>query len=446
MGCSAHCVPCFFTIFLLKMCIVMNVKFSKFNIAILSLVFFAFLSSCQKSDDDNPKPNTTESKVPFFVSGKGFRHVHTLSEPTAGMISFFNSLDISYTEDGKLHWVYERTNPFAKTNFLYRSVIDAKTGGILPISGKAADNLVAGYSWRNNASDINHGDFLAFVPYTGKLYLSYQSKSGTMSIDGDVPRFDYLDYSFLRQPRYAANGDVYMSFCEITSSDNARTFQRLIMFNWHNTLKKQGNVTKTIWTYMNSNLDSVWHKGTSFPSGSNGEFMFCTFDGNLLYLYDEAGNILNTTAFAGQKFPDLGNAQAADVKWYSKMSKDFTKTALMCIDVDRSAGELYYNSFVVDHISKKIKVVVNQKKLSKVIAADFDTEGNIYYSLNDETKPAEVSKVSFGNAETIVGAGFIGVLKVNKLYALNGKVYATVVSTAKEGYNDVTKLTLLESN
>ncbi|MBP6662640.1 MAG: hypothetical protein KA172_06105 [Paludibacter sp.] len=403
------------------------------------------LSSCSK--DDDPNPNATESKAPFFVSGKGFRHVHTLSEPTAGKISFFNSLDLSYTEDGKLHWVYERTNPFAQSNFLYRSVIDAKTGDNLPVSGKAADNLVAGYSWRNNASDINHGDFLAFVPYTGNLYLSYQSKARTMSVDGDVPHFEYLDYSFLRQPLYAANGDLYMSFCEMTSIDIATTYQRLTMFNWHNTVKKQGNVTKTVWTYMNTNLDSVWHKGTSFPVGNNGEFMFCTFDRNLLYLYDEAGNILSTTPFAGQKFPDLGNAQAADVKWYAKMSKDFTKTALMCIDEDRSSdGGPHYNSFVVDHIAKKIKVVVNQKKLRKVIAADFDTEGNIYYTLDDESKPAEVSKISSGNVETIVGAGFIGMLKINKLYALNGKVYATVTSTAKEGYDNLTKLTLLESN
>jgi len=424
----------------------MRFNFSKIGIVVLSFFLLAIVSSCKKSENKSQKSTATESKAPFFVSGKGFRQVYTISESTAGMISFFNSLDLSYTEDGKLHWVYERSNPFAKSPFLYRSVIDAKTGDILPVAGKATSNLVPSYSWGNNPSDVNHRDFLAFVPYTGKLYLSYQSKLGTMSVDGDVPRFDYLDYSFLRQPYYAANGDLYMSFCEITSSDIARTYQRLTMFNWHNTVKKQGNVTKTLWTYMNSNLDSVWHKGTSFPSGSNGEFMFCTFDRNVVYLFDETGNILSTTSFAGQKFPDLGNAQAADVKWYAKMSRDFNKTALMCIDVDRSAGELYYNSFIVDHIAKKIKVVVNQKKLGPVVAADFDTEGNIYYTLNDETKPSEVSKVSVGNTVTSVGAGFIGSFKINKLYALNGKVYATVTSRAKEGDNDVTRLTLLESN
>lgn len=402
--------------------------------------------SCKKNENNSTGSNVTESTAPFFSSGKGFRHIYTISEPTAGMISFFNSLDLSYTDDGKLHWVYDRSNPFAKSRYLYRNVIDAKNGNILPVTGKTTDNLASNYSWGNNPSDINYGDFLAFIPYTGKLYLSYQSKSGTMSVDGDVPRFDYQDYSFLRQPRYAANGDLYMSFCEMTSSDIARTFQRLTMFNWHKNVKKQGSVTKILWTYMNTNLDSLWHKGTSFPSGSNGEFMFCTFDRNSVYLFNEKGETLNATPFGGQKFPDLGNGQAADVKWFAKMSKDFTKTVLMCIDVDRSAGELYYNSFIVDHSAKTIKVVVNQKKLSKVISADFDTEGNIYYTLNDETKPSEVFKVSDANEVKLVGAGFIGNYKINKLHAVNGKVYATVTSTAREVNNDVTRLTLLESN
>ncbi len=421
-------------------------KFSKSVITVLAVLLLGIISSCKKSENDAPKSTVTESKAPFFSSGKGFRHMLTISEPTAGMISFFNSLDLSYTDDGKLHWVYDRSNPFAKSRYLQRSVIDAMTGSILPVTGKATNSLAANYNWGNNPSDINHGDFLAFVPYTGKLYLSYQSKSGTMSVDGDVPRFDYLDYSFLRQPRYAANGDLYMPFCEMTSSDIARTYQRLTMFNWHKSVKKQGSVTKILWTYMNTNLDSLWHKGTSFPSGNNGEFLFCTFDRNSVYLFDEQGSIVSTTPFQGQKFPDLGNGQAADVKWFAKMSKDFTKTALMCIDVDRSAGELYYNSFIVDHSARTIKVVVNQKKLSKVISADFDTDGNIYYTLDDETKPSEVSKVSADNVVKVVGAGFIGNYKINKLHAVNGKVYATVTSTAKEGIDDVTRLTMLESN
>lgn len=156
MGRTAHCTSCFSSALLHEIPMIMNVRFFKSG-QFLRFLSVADISSCYSSGIYMALQRSLPvlSKAPFFVSGKGFRHVHTLPEPTAGMISLFNSLDISYTEDGKLHWVYERTNPFAKSPFLYRSFIDAKTGDILPVTGKATDNLAANYSWRNNKSDAN---------------------------------------------------------------------------------------------------------------------------------------------------------------------------------------------------------------------------------------------------------------------------------------------------
>lgn len=417
------------------------------GLALSALILTAI--SCKKTDNEGTETKSgTENLAPFFQIGKGFRHVRTVSEPTAGFVSFFNSLDLSFTDDGKLHWVYDRHNPFAKTRFLYRSTLNASTGDTIPTTGKPVGQLAPNYSWANNPQDLRKGDFLAFVPYTSNLYLSYQSHTATFSASGDVPRFDYVDYSFNRQPAVYPNGDVCMSFIEMTSSDIARSYQRLTTFVWHNGVKVKGaGKTKTVWTYMNKSLDSLWHKGIGFPTG-RGESLACTFDEHNVYLFDSNEEIVGQAPFSGQKFPDVGNAYAADIKWFVKSSKDMSSTTLLCVDVNRKTAELFYSTFIIDNASKKIVVGVNNAPVVANTAYDFDLSGNVYYatvagSADEETS---VRKISVSGATSTVGAGFAGRQLVNKLYAINGKVYIALLSTATEGSNNVARITLLESN
>ncbi|WP_231424112.1 hypothetical protein [Pedobacter sp. Leaf250] len=420
---------------------------NKFSILLLtSCLILAF--GCKKNES-LVKEDLANDLAPFFTPGKGFRHVYTVSEATAGFVSFFQSKDLSATDDGKLHWVYDRHNPFSKSRYLYRSTINASTGELLPTQGKPVDKLADNYQWYNNANDINKGDRVNFVPYTGNLYLSYQSAGGTFSASGDVPRFDYLDYSFNQHPYIYANGDVYMSFFETGSTDIARVYSRITTFIWRNGIKSKGaGIARQLWNYRDMAIDSLWHKAISFPAGNNGESLACTFDEHSIYLYDDKGKVVATTPFAGRKFPTTGDSYAADIKWYAKTSKDMKKVTLMVADVDRKEAVYYYSTFSIDVATKKITVLVNNASIAKTPPMDFDLDGNIYYGSYPEQQGAvtEVIKVNASGGKSVIATNFIGRQLVEKLYALNGKVYITAVSTATVKGENVTRLTLLESN
>lgn len=409
------------------------------------------LSGCKKSDDDTGNP--TAEATPYFTPGRGFRYLNsvTASDASTRQISF-SSCDLSVTGDGKIHWCIDRSYSYGSGRIPSRFMLDPTTGDTLPVTGRQPGSMVENYQWGKNAYDRDNRDRLLYKPYSGELYLSYQSNNYVFSVAGDVPRFDYLDASFNRHPRVYVNGDIGMSFFEQTSNSTATTYSRITTFLWHNGQKIIGaGKSRQMWTYMNQNMDSLWHGGIGFPAGPDGETLAATFDDHAIYLIGKGEAIIHTAPFKGQPFSPNSASNTSNIQWTAKTSADMNKTVLMCRDEDRVNGGFYYSTFLVDNLAKTIRVGVRAIRINDLMEMDYDPDGNIYYAScadcgNDAAATVSIIRLEPGGGQATVASNFIGRQTVSGLYARAGRIYLAVNSGAKDEFgSNVGRITLFVS-
>lgn len=409
-------------------------------------------AGCKKEDGGASSTPATDA-VPYFTPGRGFRYLNTVSANDGSTRHLsFASCDLSVTDDGKIHWCLDRSYTFGDGRIASRFMLDPASGDTLPVTGKQPDKMADNYQWGRNAYDRNNRDRFLYKPYSSELYLSYQSNNYVFSAAGDVPKFDYLDASFNQHPRIYANGDVGMSFFEQESISTAHTYSRITTYLWHNGKKIAGaGRSRSMWTYNNQNVDSLWHGGIGFPAGTNGQTLAATLDYHAVYLIDESGAIVQAVPFKGQPFTLGSGTNTAKIQWTAKTSADMSRTVLMCRDEDRVNGGYYYSTFLVDNAAKTIRIGVNAAAIRHQMEMDFDLDGSIYYASCadcDASPNATVSviRLSPGGGQSTLATNFIGRQQVSGLYARAGRIYLAVNSLTKDPYgSNVAMLTLFVS-
>lgn len=420
----------------------MTKKHNSLQIRTLTILIGLILTtavSCKKDTAEKENEKAISQGASYFQAGKGFRYLTTLKEGNGGRASFFKSRDLTFTADNKIQWVVDRTNPFGSKSFLYRKTLNATSGDTLPTEGNL-DKIDPLY--RPNPYGGN--DFVRFVPYTNKLYLSYRTGQVKYNVTGDVPDFEKGGYDgYYNRPTLYTNGDVMMQYSG-NISVNYGYMTTVIGANiWHLGLPVvSAKVDSTFMSYGNFlRYDRLYHGGVVYPSDNNGNTLAFGYTDNKAYLFKRSGartSSIDSVDFAGEPFPAGRDPLPSENLYKFRSTRDLKTTVILTAEPDRKnkSGNYYFSSFVINNETGKIRLIVNKKLLTGRLYGsdiyDVDTDGTIYYGLDGENgATTQVIKVTPGG-ETVVGDGFITTQRVNGLYVFDGKVYVTAVTSAGE--------------
>lgn len=397
----------------------------------LIIVILTLFFACKK--DQNESIETTKlAEVPYFKAGNGFSYLASYSQNNGGAISFMKSVDISVTADGKLHWLFSRTNPFSNGEFLYRKIMDATTGNAIG----DGDLQTVGGGITFNAYDRGLTDKFGFVPYTDKIYRAYRSGDAKFKVEGEVASAEYGGYDGTAiKADFYANGIPTLHFAWNIKANLQDINTRIGAYEVRNNkLTALADVNKTFWSYGKAdNFDKLYHGGISFPTGIEGSSSAFGFTQNKAYLFKKIGNQtlpVDSTTFSGVPF--YTGSVVPNVPFLAKTSRDLKTTVLLCYEPDsytKFSGKYNYSTFIINNNTNKITIAVNQFAMAKT-DLDFDLSGNIYYPVQPNGKEsAQVMKVS-GKSESVFAKNFFDSnLQIRNLQVVDDKVYITALTS-----------------
>ena len=342
------------------------------------------------------------------------------------------SIDISVTTDGKLHWLFSRSNPFSNGEFLYRKIMDAYTGNALG----EGDLQTVGGGISFNTYDRGLTDKFGFVPYSDKIYRAYRAGDAKFKVEGEVALAEYGGYDGTAiKADFYANGLPTLHFAWNIKANLQDINTRIGAYEVkNNKLTALADVNKTFWSYGKAtNFDQLYHGGISFPTGLDGGSSAFGFTETKAYLFKKIGNqtvAVDSTSFGGVPF--YQGSVVPNVPFLAKTSRDLKTTVLLCYEPDSYttfSGKYNYSTFIINNNTNKITIAVNQFAMAKR-DLDFDLSGNIYYPVQPNGKEsAQVMKVS-GNSEVIFAKNFFGSnLQIRNLQVVDDKVYITALTS-----------------
>ncbi|RYD99026.1 MAG: hypothetical protein EOP54_05630 [Sphingobacteriales bacterium] len=410
------------------------------NLALIGLC----LAACKKEGSLSSAQKKL-AEVGHFVPGKGFDYLASYSENNGDMISLMNSIDISVTADNRLHWLFSRSNPFSSNEFLYRKVLDAKSGD--PIADgdlKSVGNVIV-----FNAYDRGLTDKFGFVPYSDKVYRAYRSGDAKFKVEGEITAAEYGGYDGTGiKAVFYANSVPTLHFAWNIKANLQDINTRIGAYEVKNGRPEPlADVNKTFWSYGKShNFDKLYHGGMSFPTIDGGSSAF-GFTESKAYLFKKIGKeTIAVDSIAYKGIPFYSGSVVPNVPFVAKTSKDMKTTVLACYEPDSYtafSGKYKYSVFVIDNETNKIKIAVNQFAMVKT-QMDVDLKGNLYYPVQPTDKSAaKVMKVS-GESQSVFAEGFFDQhLQIRNLQVVNDKVYITSLTSEDK---TVSRISLFVAN
>lgn len=415
-----------------------------FNIVLcVSLLLFCSCEKEEKGDKDTDAGKLGE--VTQFVEGRGFTYLGSYSADNGGGISFMNSIDISLTADGKLHWLFSRDNPYANNAYLYRKVMNASSGAHL----SDGDLSSVGNNISFNAYDRGFTDKFGFVPYTDKIYRAFRSGDAKFKVEGEVATAEYGGYDGTAiKANFYANGVPTLHFAWNIKANLQDINTRIGGYEVRNgKLVAMAGVDQTMWSYGKaSNFDKLFHGGISFPTDMNGATSAFGFTETKAYLFKKVGaQTVAIDSIAYQGIPFYTGSVVPQVPFVAKTSRDLKTTVLLCFEPDsytKFSGKYVYSTFVINNTTGKIAIAVKQFAMPQT-QADVDLKGNIYYAVQPGANSgAQVMKVS-GTTEAVFASGFFkGYQQVRNLQVVDDKVYLTALTSNEK---TVSKISLFVS-
>lgn len=405
-----------------------------------------FLLACEKKEQAEKADQGGQlAEVSQFIPGKGFTYLASYSAANGGGISFMNSLDISVTADGKLHWLFSRDNPYANNAYLYRKVISASTGAHL----SDGDLAVVGNNVSFNSYDRGFTDKFGFIPYTDKIYRAFRSGDAKFKVEGEIPTAEYGGYDGTAiKANFYANAVPTLHFAWNIKANLQDINTRIGGYEVRNgKMVAMAGVDQTMWSYGKaSNFDKLYHGGMSFPTDLNGSTSAFGFTETKAYLFKKVGNAtiaIDSIPYAG--IPFYTGSVVPQVPFVAKSSQDLKTTVLLCFEPDsytQFSGKYVYSTFVINNITGKIAIGVKQFAMPQV-QVDFDLKGNIYYAVQpDANTSTQVLKVS-GQTQTVFASGFFkGFQQIRNLQVVEDKVYITALTSNEK---TVSKISLFVS-
>jgi hypothetical protein len=413
---------------------------------VLTCASLLFLFACEKqgqTEKDNEGGQSTE--LSQFVAGKGFTYLASYSADNGGGISFMNSLDISVTPDGKLHWLFSRDNPYANNAYLYRKVINASTGAHL----SDGDLAVVGNQVTFNSYDRGFTDKFGFIPYSDKIYRAFRSGDAKFKVEGEIPTAEYGGYDGTAiKANFYTNGVPTLHFAWNIKANLQDINTRIGGYELRNgKMVAMAGVDQTMWSYGKaSNFDKLYHGGMSFPTDLNGGTSAFGFTETKAYLFKKVGNgsvAIDSVGYPG--IPFYTGSVVPQVPFVAKTSQDLKTTVLLCFEPDSYtafSGKYVYSTFVINNTTGKIAIGVKQFAMAQV-QVDVDLKGNIYYAVQPTTNTsAQVMKVS-GQSQSVFASGFFtGFQQIRNLQVVEDKVYITALTSNEK---TVSKISLFVS-
>ncbi|TDG35157.1 hypothetical protein EZJ43_14740 [Pedobacter changchengzhani] len=411
----------------------------------LVFIIVTFLFSCKKE-----KITTAEkvklAEVPNFNPNKGFKYLTSYAENNGGGISFMSSIDISYTTDNQLHWLFSRNNPYGKGAILYRKNLDAATGE--PIGD--GDLTSVGGSIKYNGYDRGLEDKFGFVPYTNKIYRAYRSGDAKFGVEGDVKAAEYGGYdgTAIKATFYANEiptlhyaGNIKTNMQDITTAIGAYEVRE-------NKAVAIAGVSMTFWSYGKAhNFHRLFHGGMSFPTDKSGGSSAFGFTESKAYLFKKVGREtvpVDSVAISGVP-PFYVGSVVPEIPYLAKTSEDLKTTVLFCYEVDNHtafSGKFLYSTFIINNTTNKITLGVKQFAMLPNLM-DFDLKGNIFYTATGSSGTAKIMKVS-GVSEEIYAEGFFNAqMDVRSIQVVSEKIYITSINFTDKM---VSKIALFVSN
>lgn len=413
---------------------IIHFNLSKSNITVVTLFLLALVTSCDNNDDNSQKSKDANSGVPYFQEGKGFKYLQTYITPSQGAFDYIRSLDLSLTDDGKLHWCLDLYNPGSDSRKLYRKTLSASTGDTLAVEGNL--KKISPY-WKKNVYD--QGDFIKYVPYTNKLYVSFRSGTVKYQLSGDVPDFlkEGYDGAYSRAMIYT-NGDVIMQNSGNVSANFGYMTTIISGSIWHNNAKL--NIAEINYSFMSSKnflgYDRLYHGGIVYPSDDNGNTAAFGFTDSKAYIFKKIGTetkAVDSIPFKGEAFKGGSVPHVLHNIYGFKSSKDLSTTVIVFCEPDRAvnSGKYFYSTVIINNSTNKLKLIVNREEVPGVLETgtyDTDLEGNLYYGVNGQSGGAtsKIIKVTSAGRSTMAD-GFIGQQQIKSLQILGGKVYTTAI-------------------